>query len=178
MSRRKQCICCVILILFFALLLSLIIALEWRGFWCVHTDIDIMSGDIRHQRYVAFFLVDKKVLPTGFSELSRTLFADQPKPVWRRASTEPILRSRISYGFNRTISECSTLLKLFVVYDVPESEQLLLMRKFRNFLRESKPRQFTEELEELETLLETRETGNSGERTKTRDSHEWHEDKR
>ncbi len=130
-------------------LIGIPIILGYSEIYCVHTDIDINSGDIRHIRYMVFIPVSEKYVQTSFSKLVRKFKKLRHEPDWKRVNTRGTLFRRVfPYPeFHGAINACESFVELINVYNIPEAEQRQLVGEYLNYLKEGRINQFEDKLQ-------------------------------
>jgi hypothetical protein len=126
------------------------ILLGWDEFCCLHTDIDIYTGDVRKQRYIAFMKVSESVTPTKFSNLVREMLDDRnEEPVWMRVETTETLfyRVYIYSPWHGSIRACEFFVRYVEETNVPEARKRELLKQCLSDLRNGDLRSFYDRLD-------------------------------
>lgn len=123
------------------LALILFVGLAWRcgwdDLWCVHTDIDIHTGQVRHLRYAGFVLVRETIEPTAFSSLAVKCAGKTQEAEWKRVTTRTwVANVFTSYKYHSAINDCKLLMLVFKAFPVSDSAKCEYVRECLRYLRD------------------------------------------
>jgi hypothetical protein len=126
-----------------------------------HEDIDINSGDIRHQVYVCSFRVKDGIEESAFSrEVRRLGIAIPTPPVWKRVQTRFLVSSIcVDYTYGPAIGACNSLLAVLTESNASDQDRRIILQKFLATLQNATARTIMEGLHEsLENIKKGRAT--------------------
>lgn len=127
--RRKRVLGTLFIITF--VVAGLLIILYAEKIFCVYTDIDILSGDVRQQRYICFVKVSEKVEQTEFSKYVKEMIQDlKLQSDWKRVSTTGTLLKKVFVysKWHGAINDCQTMID-YIKSKESKEEQIFLLKK-------------------------------------------------
>ncbi len=129
MKRKRTVLQVTLLSAVTGAMLCVIALLRCDESYCVHTDIDVHSGDIRVQKYTCFVKVSDHVTQTPFSVLVRKLLGERPDVEWRRVTTTgTFLRGvHVAGPWHDAMFMCDSFMKTLDTENLSEARQRTLL---------------------------------------------------
>jgi hypothetical protein len=129
----------IVLVLSFIVIVGLAWVYGWDELWCMHTYIDINTGQVRYRRLAGFVVVADSIESTAFSRLAAECVDEAHEPEWKRVNTDSWLTSSSPYyHYHPAIAACDTLMLVFRSFPVAEEEKYAYVRKCMIYLRNGK----------------------------------------
>jgi len=130
-----------------ALLLCFWPLLDHPWLFEAYTDVDINSGDTRHQVRVFSLTVKTEVEESTLSREIRRLGIDVPPArAWKRDFESHLVNaSHIDYAYGRTFAMCHQLLGILDQAKAPDEERRAILETLMKSLRKGDPRKTQDE---------------------------------
>jgi len=157
MKKRKLLILLLISLVILPLVLwHLIVIFDLNEFWCIRTELDIHSGDIRQQRYIAFVKVSENINTTSFSRLVRDLNLLEPnyQPVWRLVDISGTLFYKIydAGKWSKEVHWSKFLFELLNESKLSKDQQKDIVKLFMNYLEKGETDKYFDR-EDIKSIL-------------------------
>lgn len=121
-----------------------------------HYDIDINSGDGRHQIYLCSFLIKNQIQPNPFSqELRRLGIPVSEKRIWKNFSTGTLNIRCISSHYAKIYGQNASIVKILNAANAPDQDRIDIMQRALAILQIEDWRKRNQEMDDLmKTVIE------------------------
>lgn len=121
-----------------------------------HYEIDINSGDTRHQIYLGSFLVKNQIRQNPFSqEVHRLGIPVSEKRVWKNFSTGTLTIRCIYSDYVRTYNQNAILINTLDAAKTPDQDRIVIMQRALTILKIEDWHNRNQEMDELmKTVIE------------------------